>query len=71
MKLCMMSCCMGAASPEEIVKTAVDCGMSAVDWVTSCQSVDAEISGIAKFIIFIELADCGSADILGFNFCEI
>jgi sugar phosphate isomerase/epimerase len=36
---------MGAASPEEIVKTAVDCGMSAVDWVTSCQTVDAAYLG--------------------------
>ena len=32
MKLCMMSCVM-QDPPETIVKTAVDCGMPAIDWV--------------------------------------
>lgn len=35
MKLCMMSCMMYYASPETIVKTAMDCGMDAIDWVTT------------------------------------
>ena len=33
MKLCMMSCMMLEAKPEEIVRTAVECGMDAIDWV--------------------------------------
>lgn len=33
MKLCMMSCMMQGASPEEIVRTAVECGIDAIDWV--------------------------------------
>ena len=35
MKLCMMSCMMYQCTPEEIVRTALDCGMEAVDWVCS------------------------------------
>ena len=35
MKLCMMSCMMYRYSPEEIVQTAVDCRMEAIDWVCS------------------------------------
>ena len=35
MNLCMMSCMMYDASPETIVKTAIDCGMNAIDWVTT------------------------------------
>lgn len=34
MKCCMMSCMM-SSPPEMIVKTAVDCGMDAIDWVTT------------------------------------
>ena len=33
MKLCMMSCMMQEAGPEKIVRTAVECGMDAIDWV--------------------------------------
>lgn len=33
MKLCMMSCMMQGAAPEKIVRTAVECGMEAIDWV--------------------------------------
>lgn len=33
MKLCMMSCMMLGAEPEKVVRTAVECGMEAVDWV--------------------------------------
>lgn len=35
MKLCMMSCVMRDAGPEKIVRTAVECGMAAIDWVCS------------------------------------
>ena len=35
MNLCMMSCMMFSASPESIVQTAIDCGMTAIDWVTT------------------------------------
>ena len=35
MNLCMMSCMMPGAEPEQIVRTAVDCGMAAVDWACS------------------------------------
>ena len=35
MKLCMMSCMMQGADPQTIVKTAVECGMSAIDWTCS------------------------------------
>ena len=35
MKLCMMSCMMYGESPETIVKTAINCGMDAIDWVTT------------------------------------
>lgn len=35
MKLCMMSCMMQGAAPEKIVRTAVECGMDAIDWVCS------------------------------------
>ena len=45
MKLCMMSSTMGNASPREIVDAAVECGMSAVDWVTSAEPVDAVYLG--------------------------
>ena len=33
MKLCMMSCMMPGTEPEEIVRTAVECGIDAIDWV--------------------------------------
>ena len=33
MKLCMMSCMMQGADPEKTVRTAVECGMEAIDWV--------------------------------------
>ena len=42
MKLCMMSCMMQGASPQEIVRTAVECGMDAVDWVCSHQYAPAK-----------------------------
>lgn len=35
MKLCMMSCMMYRYKAPEIVRTAVECGMTAVDWVCS------------------------------------
>lgn len=41
----MMSSTMGNASPREIVEAAVECGMSAVDWVTSAEPVDAAYLG--------------------------
>ena len=33
MKLCMMSCMMQGAEPENVVRAAVECGMDAIDWV--------------------------------------
>ena len=42
MKLCMMSCMMQGAGPQEIVRTAVECGMDAIDWVCSHQFAPAE-----------------------------
>jgi len=37
MKLCLMSCMLGGASPQKVVETAVACGISAVDWTCSRQ----------------------------------
>ena len=41
MKLCMMSCMMLGADPRTIVETAVECGMSAIDWTCSHQYAPA------------------------------
>ncbi|MBE6355608.1 MAG: sugar phosphate isomerase/epimerase [Lentisphaerae bacterium] len=44
MKTCMMSSTL-TGSPEEIVAAAVECKMSAVDWITSAEVVDAAYLG--------------------------
>ena len=38
MKICMMSLTMGESTPEEIVDTAVKCGMKHIDWITTHNS---------------------------------
>ena len=44
MKLCMMSCMLGASmTPREIVQTAVECGMDAIDWVSTHKTDPAEL----------------------------
>ena len=44
MKLCMMSLVMnGHYTPAEIIQTAVDCGMSAIDWVTTHNTPASEL----------------------------
>ena len=44
MKLCMMSCMLGASmTPQEIVRTAVECGMDAIDWVSTHRTDPAEL----------------------------
>ena len=42
MKLCMMSCMMQGADPEKTVRTAVECGMEAIDWVCYRQYAPAK-----------------------------
>ena len=42
MKLCMMSCMMQGAAPETTVRTAVECGMDAIDWVCRRQYAPAK-----------------------------
>lgn len=39
MQLCMMTCMMANYAVEDIVKTAVECGMPAIDWI-SCHGKD-------------------------------
>ena len=43
MKICMMSCMMSPMPPAEIVRTAVACGMTAIDWVTTHKTDPREL----------------------------
>ena len=44
MKICMMSMMMADKfTPAEIIRTALDCGMSAIDWVTTHNTPAAEL----------------------------
>ena len=48
MKLCMMSCMMGRFTPEQIVATAIACGMEAIDWVSTHHTEPAELRKISE-----------------------